>query len=75
MSGFEEGIDPKEAPQTWALIQSWNQKMANVGGEDGNPDLVKVINALTDQNKELLLTLASLERAINREAGSVVTDK
>lgn len=75
MSHLDEGIEPELAPLASALIEPWNEKMAVAKDPEGQLDPVQVINALIDQNQKLILAIARIERAVNREAGTVVTDK
>lgn len=75
MSHLDEGIEPELAPLASALIEPWNQKMDADTDAEGQLDPTQVVNALIDQNQQLILALARIERAVNREAGTVVTDK
>jgi len=75
MSASEIEIESELAPLATALIQPWNENMERAKNVEGELELTGVVNALLDQNRSLILTIGQLERALNRLAGEVVTNK
>jgi hypothetical protein len=73
MTNIYEGFIVQETtPQAFALVESWNSRVADLKNLP-EVDLAEAVNELKDHHLEMIRALGRIEQALNTNAGKVIT--